>query len=93
MRQLRIWFPWRAVRGISHDFYVELYTFLQKARLMSGGHQTEPPAIVLTYASVVSKETVHIAFTITTLNNLQVRASDVQNAYLTAPCAEKSLEY
>jgi len=38
---------------------------------------------------VVSRETIQIAFTIAALNDLQVKASDVQNAYLTAPCAEK----
>ena len=30
----------------------------------------------------------HIALTITALNDLEVKASDVQNAYLTAPCVE-----
>ena len=49
---------------------------------------TEAPA-VMTYASIVSRETVRIALTIAALNDLEVKASDVQNAYLTAPCAEK----
>jgi len=56
--------------------------------LVAGGHQTEPPANVLTYASVVSRETVHIAFTNATLNDSQVKASDVKNVCLTAPYAE-----
>jgi len=70
-------------------FNVKLDCFSRKSRLVAGGHQTKPPASVLMYASVVSRETVQIAFTIATLNDLQVKASDVQNAYLTAPCAEK----
>ena len=70
-------------------FDVNLDGFRRKARLVAGGHQTETPASVLTYASVVSRETVRISFTIAALNDLQVKASDVQNAYLTAPCAEK----
>ena len=49
---------------------------------------TEAPA-VMTYASVISRETVCIVLTIAALNDLEVKASDVQNAYLTAPCAEK----
>ena len=49
---------------------------------------TEAPA-VMTYASVVSRDTVRIALTIAALNDLQVKGSDVQNAYLTAPCEEK----
>ena len=44
---------------------------------------------VMTYASVVSRNTVCIALTIAALNDLQVKGSDVQNAYLTAPCEEK----
>ena len=46
-----------------------------------------PP--ILTYASVVSRDTVRIVLTLAALNDLQVKASDVQNAYLTAPCKEK----
>jgi Reverse transcriptase (RNA-dependent DNA polymerase) len=38
---------------------------------------------------VVSRESVRIALTLAALNDLQVKGSDVQNAYLTAPCEEK----
>ena len=48
----------------------------------------DTPAVV-TYASVVSRETVRIALTIAALNDLEVQASNVMNAFLTAPCAEK----
>ena len=44
----------------------------------------ETPTI-LTYASVVS-DTIQIALTIAALNDLQVKTSDVENAFLTAPC-------
>ena len=44
---------------------------------------------VVTYESVVSRETVRIALTIADLNDLEVEASDVMNTFLTAPCAEK----
>ena len=69
-------------------FDIKLDGFKRKARLVAGGHMTETPA-VMTYASVVSRETVRIALTLAALNDLEVKASDVQNAYLTAPCEEK----
>jgi len=43
----------------------------------------------LTYASVVSRDTVRIALTMAALHDLDVKAADVQNAYLTAPTSEK----
>ena len=57
--------------------------------MLDGGNKTEPPASVLTYTSVVSREMVQIALTLAALNDLQVKTSDVKNAYLMAPCAEK----
>ena len=48
----------------------------------------DTPAVV-TYASVVLHETVRIALTIASLDDLEVKASDVMNTFLTAPCAEK----
>ena len=35
---------------------------------------------VLTYVCVVSRDSVHIALTVAALNNIQVKAGDVQNA-------------
>lgn len=49
---------------------------------------TAAPA-TLTYASVVSRETVRIALMIAALNGLEVKAGDVLNAYITAPVTEK----
>ena len=46
-----------------------------------------PPTI--TYASVVSQETVLLALTIAALNNLEVKVGDVLNAYITAPINKK----
>ena len=42
-----------------------------------------------TYASVVSQESIRIALTLVALNDLEVKSSDVENAYLTAPCSER----
>jgi hypothetical protein len=43
----------------------------------------------ITYASVVSRETVHIALLMAALNYLNVKVGDVLNAYITAPITEK----
>ena len=40
-------------------------------------------------ATVVSRESVRIAFTIAALNDHDVRVADIVNAYLTSPCDEK----
>ena len=69
-------------------YEIKLDGFHRKARLVARGHMTKAPA-VMTYASVISRETVHFALTIAALNDLEVKASDVQNAYLTTPCAER----
>ena len=62
--------------------------FRRKARMVAGGHQTTTPN-TLTYASVVSRDSVRIALTLAALNGLDVFACDIQNAYITAPCREK----
>ena len=62
--------------------------FTRKARLVAGGHTTDPPA-TLTYASVVSRESVRIALTVAALNDLDVLACDITSAYLNAECKER----
>ena len=69
-------------------FDVKMETFTRKARLVAGGHMTKAPA-TLTYASVVSRETVRIALLAAALNDVDLWAADVMNAYITAPCREK----
>ena len=48
----------------------------------------EAPASI-TYASVGSRESVQITLKMATLNDLEFKASDIMNAYLTAPNVEK----
>jgi hypothetical protein len=60
----------------------------RKARFVAGGHQTETPK-ESTYSSVVSRDSVRIAFIIAALNDLEILAADVQNAYLNAETKEK----
>jgi hypothetical protein len=68
-------------------FDVKMENFRRKARFVAGGHMTETPAAA-TYASVVSRESVRIALTIAALNDLDILAGDVRNAYLCAPVSE-----
>ncbi len=56
---------------------------------MAVGPQAKAPATI-TYASVVSHETVCLALTIVSLDDLEVKVGDVLNAYITAPVKEKA---
>jgi hypothetical protein len=49
---------------------------------------TDAPATT-TFVSVVCRKTVRIALTLAGLNDLQVKVSDIENAYITAPYTEK----
>ena len=69
-------------------FTVKMDSFERKARLVAGGHMIDTPSTI-TYASVVSRESVRIALTMAAFHDLEVQAGDIQNAYLTAPCNEK----
>jgi hypothetical protein len=62
--------------------------FTRKARYVLDGHKTDEPK-GSTYAGVVSRESVRIAFTYAALNGIDVMAADVLNAYLQAPSSEK----
>ncbi|GFH50596.1 hypothetical protein CTEN210_07072 [Chaetoceros tenuissimus] len=62
--------------------------FTHKERLVAGGHVNDPPTAI-TYSSVVSRDSVRIALTIASLNDLDLFACDVESAYLCADCLEK----
>jgi hypothetical protein len=61
----------------------------RKARFVAGGLTTDTPGLI-TYSSVVSRDSVQLEFLIAGLNYLDVLAGDVTNAYLNALCREKS---
>ncbi len=69
-------------------FDVKFDGFRFKSRMVAGGHMVDTPPF-LTYASVVSRETVRIALLMAALHDLEVKAADVENAYLTAPTTER----
>ena len=73
-------------------FNIKMDNFRRNARLVAGGHMITEPAAV-TYASVVSRETVCITLTLAALNDLEVKYGDVLNAYITAPVKEKIWNY
>ena len=68
-------------------FDIKMEDFKRKARYVAGGHMTDTPATI-TYASVVSRETVMIALMIAALNDLEVKSTDIANTYVSAPCKE-----
>jgi len=60
----------------------------RKARICAKGDQINTPPDV-TYASVVTRESIRIGFILASLNDLNVLTADVAGAYLNVPCAEK----
>ena len=69
-------------------FDVKMSGLVRKARLVTGGHTTDTPSSI-TYSSVVSCDSDHIAFLVATLNDLDVMSADIGNAYFNAPNKEK----
>ncbi len=69
-------------------FDIKIEDFRRKARMVAGGHMTGAP-MIMTYTSVVSRETIRIALTLAALNDLEVKAADILNAYISAPTKEK----
>ena len=75
-------------KATGHIIFDVKMDFTRKARWVLDGHKCEKPDIS-TYAGVVSRESVRIAFTYAALNGLDVFAADIQNAYLQAPTSVK----
>ena len=78
---------WHKVTG--HLVFDVKMDFTRKARWVLDGHRTADPVGISTYAGVVSRESVRIAFTYAALNGLDVFAADIRNAYLQAPSSQK----
>ena len=62
--------------------------FTQKCRFVAGGHMTEAPPLIM-YSSVVSHESVCLAFLIAALNGVNILSCNLENAYLNAKCHER----
>ena len=57
--------------------------------MVAGGHTMDTPSSI-TYSSVVSRDSVCIAFLVAALNDLDVMSADIGNAYLNAPNKKRS---
>jgi Reverse transcriptase (RNA-dependent DNA polymerase) len=62
--------------------------FTRKARFVANGSTPDAPSS-MTYSSVVSRDSIRLMFLVAALNNLDVFACDIGNAYLNAQCKEK----
>ena len=65
--------------------------FTRKACYVAGVHTTGSPSSI-TYSSLVSRYTIIIVFTLVDLNDVDIRAADIGNAYLNVKCQEKSVQ-
>ena len=71
-----------------HFIYAVKHDLRHKARLVAGGHLTEPP-IDSVYSGVVSLRSLRLALLIGELNGLTPMVGDIGNAYLEAYTKEK----
>ena len=72
-----------------HFVFTVKFDLTRKARLVAGGHRHKDVPSYETYSSVVSRDSVRIILTLAALNNLNLLAADIGNAYLNAPNKEK----
>jgi hypothetical protein len=75
------WIPFHMIFDVKCDF-------TRKARFVAGGHWTDAPTQI-TYSSVVTRDSVWIAFLIAAFNEIDILSVDIGNAYLQAPVREK----
>jgi hypothetical protein len=75
------WIPCHMVFDVKVDL-------TRKARFVAGGHWTDPPS-QSTYLTVVSRDSVRIAFLIAALNDIEILSADIGNVYLNAPTKER----
>jgi hypothetical protein len=73
----------------SHTIFDVKMDLTRKARWVLDGHKQDDP-VGSTYAGVISRESVRIAFTYAALNGLDVWTADIRNAYLQAPSSQKN---
>jgi hypothetical protein len=69
-------------------FDINIEDFRHKALFVAGGHTTDTPHD-MTYASVVSQESVIISLALAALNDLDVKMDYIDNVYLTDPLTER----
>ena len=62
--------------------------FTQKARFVAGGRTTSAPTS-MTYSSVVARDSVRLVLLHAALNDIDLLAADIGNAYLYTQCRER----
>jgi hypothetical protein len=68
-----------------HIVFDSKMDFVQKARFVTGRHTTTAPSL-MTYSSVVSCDSVWLAFLIAAMNDIDIMSCDLKNAHLNVPC-------
>ena len=63
-------------------FDIKFNNLQRKARFVAGGHMVEEQPSYNIYSSVVSRESVRIAFLVAALNDLDIIAGIISNVYL-----------
>ena len=77
-------------KRIPYHFVFDVkFDLTRKARLVAGGHRHKDVPNHLVFSSVASRESVRLAFMLASLNELDILAGDIGNAYLNAPNREK----
>ena len=77
---------WKHSSG--HIIFDVKMDFTRKVRWVKDGHRTPDPDWS-TYAGFVTRDSIRIALTYAALNQLDIFAADIKNAYLQAPASEK----
>ena len=62
--------------------------FTHNTHFVSDRHATVALAL-MTFSSVVSRDSIQLAFLIAALNNLDIMSVDLENAFIQVPCQEK----
>ena len=75
-------------KSSGHIIFDVKMDFTRKARWVKDGHLTQNPDWS-TYAGFVTRDSVRIALTYAALNDIDIVAADIKNAYLQAPASEK----
>jgi hypothetical protein len=78
-------------KRIPYHFVFDVkFDLRHRARLVAGGHQTDPPKEDI-YSGVVGSESIKLGFLLGDMNELLVIAGDIGSAYLNGLTREKSL--
>jgi hypothetical protein len=72
-----------------HIIFDVKFNLTRKARCVAGGHRNKDVPAYATYSSVASRDSVRLGLMLAALNDLDVLAADIGNAYLNAPCRER----